>query len=232
MCIRDRPYSVWAIGSTLPPREQKFENGFIALVSPSQYFSSPNFTDELAANGLFIGNNALVFYETREDWNKYNPDLLNWQSATNRTAPLGGYYVARIPATTAINNGERIIRGFATTASKGAGIRIYEYASTDTIKDCRWQLESLFWLCADADVVAVNNGMTLANIADRKTAVLTLCNDKQLLDESLLIKARIINRHRQTICPLCLEKLSAQGFFNRMEQALSLIHISEPTRPY
>jgi BstXI restriction endonuclease len=153
--------------------------------------------------------------------------------------PLGGNYLARIPATTATENGGKIIRGFDQTINKGAGIRVYEYASSNTIDQCRLQLEALFWLCGDSEKVAVANGMTAENADVRKASILAQCKESGLLDASRLIKARILNSRSRTICPLCLEELSSQGFFNRMAQAegrevmdltitqLNLFHIAE-----
>lgn len=233
------PYAVWPIGSAPPPNEDSFERGFIALVSPEHYFSVSNITEELGDSGLIIGRNALVFYETREHWNAFNPESMGWAAAENRTDPLGGQYVARISATTATNHGNRIIRGFTTTSNKGAGIRVYEYASSATVDNCRLQLEALFWLCFDADSVAISNGMTEEDATKRKTSTLENCKKNGLLDIDKLTKVRILNRNSRTICPLCLDELSAQGFFNRMKQAegrevhdltitqLNLFHIEE-----
>lgn len=232
------PYAVWPTGS-VPPDNSGFEKGFIALISPAYYFSMPKITEDLAVSNLVIGENALVFYETREHWNAFNPETMGWTPAENRTNPLGGQYVARIPATTASNNSNRIIRGFTTTSNKGAGIRVYEYASSATIADCRLQLEALFWLCRDADAIVTSNGMKEEDAINRKKITLEKCDYKGLLDKNKLINMRILNRSGRTVCPLCLEELSAQGFFNRMEQAegrevpdltvtqLNLFHIEE-----
>jgi ribosomal protein L34 len=147
--------------------------------------------------------------------------------------------VARVSATTANDNAAKIVRGFETRENKGAGIRVYEYANDEAIGHCRFQLEALFWLCFDAITVAVTNGMTEVNAALRKREILRLCEEHQLLDYARLMEVRILNRGRRTICPLCLEELSSQGFFSRMEQAegrevldltmtqLSLFHIEE-----
>ena len=232
------PYTVWPTGSA-PPGENGFEKGFIVLISPKKYFLTPSIIEELATSGLIIGENALVFYEMRDDWKRFNPESIGWKAAENRINPLGGQYVARIPATTATDNGGRIIRGFNTTSTKGAGIRVYEYASSVIISDCRLQLEALFWLCCDADTVSTNNGMTAEDAKNRKVSILAECKQKGLLNKTILTNVRTLNRNGRTICPLCLEELSAQGFFNRMEQAegrevndltvtqLNLFHIEE-----
>ncbi len=231
------PYGLWAQCRLTAP--QFYENGFIVLVSPADYFATRSITTQLAAQGLTLGVNALVFYETREHWVAHNPDALQWTPATQRTNPLGGQYVARVPATTAAVNGEKINRGFTFTAMKGAGIRVYEYASTTTIDHCRQQLEALFWMCRDSGAVAAANGMAAEQAAERKAANLAKCQQNGLLNIGQLTQARMLNTAGHTICPLCLDELSGQGFFNRMEQAegrevpdltvtqLNLFHIQE-----
>jgi hypothetical protein len=231
------PYSLWA--ECRLPAPQRYENDFIVLISPTDYFTTIDITVQLEAQGLTLGKNALVFYETREHWIVHNPELRQWTPATQRTNPLGGEYVARIPATTATENGGKINQGFTATAMKGAGIRVYEYASATMIKQCRLQLEVLFWKCRDADAVAVHNGMTVAQATTRKEDNFTKCQQSGLLDLPRLTQARILNAVGFTICPLCLEELSGQGLFNRMEQAegrvvpdltvtqLNLFHIQE-----
>ena len=125
------------------------------------------------------------------------------------------------------------------TANKGAGIRVYEYSSSSTASLCRLQLEALFWLCGDSEIVALSNGMTAENLATRKVAIFAQCEASGLLDVVRLTTARMLNARGKTVCPLCLDELSAQGFFNRMEQAegrlvhdltvtqLNLFHIAE-----
>ena len=233
------PYRCWDLCANPQDGGGRYESGFIVLLSPSEYFDNPNITAELAAKGLALGTNALVFYETREAWQAHNPDTLKWKPAKRRVNPLGGRYVARIPATTATENGGRIIRGFDVTSNKGAGIRVYEYASSATTAECRLQLEALFWLCADSETVAVSNGMTPEDAASRRAAIFAQGKESGLLDTARLVKARILNASGRTICPLCLEELSGQGFLNRMAQAegrevtdltvtqLNLFHIAE-----
>lgn len=233
------PYRCWDLCARPQDGTDRYDSGFIVLLSPSEYFGSADITGELAAKGLALGANALVFYETREAWETHNPEALRWKPAKRRTNPLGGRYVARIPATTATQHGGRIIRGFDVTSNKGAGIRVYEYASSATTAQCRLQLEALFWLCADSETVATSNGMTPGDVAARKTTILSQGREAGLLNTAKLTSGRILNARGRTVCPLCLEELSSQGFFNRMEQAegrevtdltitqLNLFHIAE-----
>lgn len=211
------PYSLWKKISF--PKEG-FENGYITLISPEEFFGNGDINKKLKDNGLQISHNALVFYETREQWNKYNPENLSWVPASKRVAPLGGNYVARVPATTATTGGNKIVRGFTETTNKGAGIRIFEYASSEVIKLCQLQLEELFWLCFDSSEVMLKNGMSLSDIKSRKDFILSDCQKKGLLDYNELINARLINKNKVTVCPLCFETLSANGFLSRMEQTL------------
>jgi hypothetical protein len=138
-----------------------------------------------------------------------------------------------------VENGKKIVRGFDTTKPKGAGIRVYEYASSDTTLKCRLQLEALFWSCFDAEAVVVFKGMIVEHASIRKAAIIEKCKELELFDATQLIRSRVLNSNGKTICPLCLDELSGQGFFNRMEQAegrlvhdltitqLNLFHITE-----
>lgn len=233
------PYAFWEQCRVPSAVEGTYENGFIVLLSPAEYFQSQNINEVLSSRGLEIGVNALVFYETREQWNANNPRTMGWKPAKRRAAPVGGQFVARVPATTAMANGERIVRGFDATAMKGAGIRVYEYASSATNTRCRLQLEALYWMCVDAAAVAASYGMTADSAGKRKETILAQCEELGLLDLQQLREARIVGLSGHTICPLCLDGLSGHGFFARMEQAegrvvpdltvtqLNLFHIEE-----
>lgn len=233
------PYLLWDQVGSPPAGDTGFENGFIALIPPLHYFGNKNIENELKGRGLKLGSNALVFYQTRAEWYANNPESIGWEPANSRRAPLGGQYVARIAATTAQENGGKIIRGFTTTSGKGAGIRLFEYASNEGIRCCRLQLEALFWMCRDAIEIAIQNGMTVQDAQIRSAHNLQLCEKSQLLDLNRLRQARIINSEGNTICPLCLLELSGAGFFSRLVQAegrevhdltvteLNLFHVAE-----
>lgn len=233
------PYNLWDNVSAPPNGEDKFENGFIALLTPDDFFKSRNIEKELITRNLEIGQNALVFYQKRIDWEAYDPEKLDWTPANNRTSPLGGQYVARIAATTAYENGDKISKGFNTTGRKGAGIRLFEYASKKMIADCRIQLEAIFWLCYDALEIVTDFGMNLQGAALRKKFCFNKAEELGLLNRKKLKEVRMTNSQGQTICPLCLEPLSGLGFFKRMTQAegrevhdltiteINLFHIDE-----
>lgn len=216
------PFHQWQQNAKLRKlaTERAFEKGYIVLIPPSDYFSWSDPQQTLSDYFLVLGINSLVFYETRNDWDLHNPEALGWKVANSRQSPLGGQYVARIPATTAIDSAkaQKINLGYASQSPKGAGIRLYEYANQVTITSCRQQLEAEYWLCYDSIEVASENGMTKEDALYRKEQILELCKSKGLLDYERLRAMRIINNQNHTICPLCLKELSGNEFLNRLEQ--------------
>lgn len=229
-------------------RNMNYENGFIVLVKPSEYFEK--YGDAGLVNyGLKIGDNALIFYELREDWNEWNPEQRGYTEPNSRVSPLGGEYVARIANTTAAGD-ERINRGYTSTGLKGAGIRLFEYAPNNIIAQCRTQLEAIFWCAVDALEEMVAAGMTPEDVAARRNAALEAAESQGLFDKAKLRETRLINDNDELICPLCMDRVSAAGFLNRLAQAagrerhdltvteINLFHIVELTygawnhRPY
>ena len=114
-----------------------------------------------------------------------------------------GEYIARIPATTANEDGDKIIVGYNSSSLKGAGIRVYEYADTETIGLCKIQLEYAFWQCYDINSFIEFSDDSEAMSA-RKLNIEKACKrEKGLADTKKLIESRILNHKGQTICPLC-----------------------------
>lgn len=222
-----------------------YENGFIVLVEPAWYFETHDADGQLKAEGLELGVNALLLFRRRADWTNYAPEngrLSNgkpFQVATSRIAPLGGTYFARVHATVATEDGGELVGGFNTTALRGAGIRVYEYASSATIAAAKLQLEALIWLCHDADAALQAAGMSENDVRLRKARQLTRAEDLGLLDYDRLLTLRMVDDWNRTICPLCKELISASDFLKRGEQAegrevydltvteISLFHIQE-----
>ena len=206
------PYHIWIKDEKLRNSSTEFENGFIVLISPSDYYSFDNPVSSLKQQGLKLGENCLLFYETRAEWNSNNPIEAGMKEPNQRQKPLGGEFVARVPATTSAEDGAKINIGYTETSMKGAGIRLYEYASSLTMQRCRLQLEAEFWLCSDSVDVVQEYGMTKEEAEEAKEECLNKCQKAGLLDYDLMIKNRILDSDRNTICPLCLDRLSGYGF--------------------
>jgi len=232
------PFPNFEICKVAPDNDGAFERGYIVLIKPENYFEDPSIKQIMESRSLVLGQNALLFYETNNQWNKYNPDGLHLTYATSRTSPLGGDYIARVPSTTSEND-EKKLRGFMDSGKKGAGIRIYEYASSKTIMDCQYQLEFLYWSCFDSEEISHTANMTLDEINLRRRINRTIVEERGLGNISALFEVRMLDKDGFTTCPLCLKKLSAIGFYNRLEQAdgrevpdltvtqLNLFHIRE-----
>lgn len=198
-------------------RTNPYEKGFIALVKPSDYFGDWD-ANALEGIGLRLGENALIFYELREEWNKWNPDSHGFTEPTSRTSPLGGHYVARIANTTSKNDA-RINVGFTSSGLKGAGIRLYEYASLETANACRLQLEAMFWCAVDAVETMSDAGMSEDAIKIRSSKTKERATKAGLFDLDRLKDCRNLNAAHELVCPLCLERVSARGFISRLAQA-------------
>ena len=230
------PYKDYTLCKKAPSNLGKYENGFIVLIKPEEYFDK-NTKFDLEKEKLVLGKNLLVFYETRAQWKDY-PILKGWKPASSRQNPLRGQYVARIPATT--SEGEsKIIEGFTTSQMKGAGIRVYEYADDATIKACKIQLEYLFWSCKDIDILIKQKGLDREQVNKRISFIKAEAKKLKLDEHEILVRARIVDKDGYTICPLCLKHISAIGFCDRIQQAegrevpdltvteVSLFHIQE-----
>ena len=102
------PYDVWD-PTTFFPADGSFERGYIVLIQPNEYSAIKNGSVTLSDQNLRLGDNLLVFYQTRIEWTSFPPDR-SWRPAERRYADvntpsprLGGQYVARISGTTASN---------------------------------------------------------------------------------------------------------------------------------
>jgi hypothetical protein len=232
------PFSVWINNFVFPPAGT-FDNGYIVLIPPTTYFSDANIEHTLSTHNLILGQNSLIYYEKRTDWETYNPAQFEFSIATSRLNPLNGHYVSRVPNLTSARS-EKINHGFTSNSSKGAGIRFYEYASDEQINLCRTQLTALVWLCFDSieEISRISNCSIEETVTTRE-AILSQASQLDLLDYAKLRNSRIINSDNFAICPLCLKKISILGFLSKVQQAegrevhdltiteLNLFHINE-----
>lgn len=235
---------LWPLCKKPDDGSEKYENGFIVLVEPSWYFEVEKPDELLAVEGLELGVNALLLYQRRADWTNYVPangflpNGKRFTPGTSRRNPLGGVFIARIHGTVSSDR-MQVMEGYKSTARRGAGIRVYEYASSDTIQKARLQMEAVMWLCRDSVEQLTAEGMSLADARERKKKQLARAQEQKLLDLGRLRALRIINNDDCTTCPLCLAEISAGDFFKRAQQAegratydlttteVSLFHIQE-----
>lgn len=219
-----------------------YDNGYIVLIPPDYLFGERRIETLSIMNDceLILGVNCLVFYSQRYQYVDYNPRDFGLRSTQpmNRSGDLGGDYVCRISGTTS-ENMARISFGYNITTSKGAGIRVFEYADKEVIEKARIQLEAIYWLCHDSLDAAIEYGMPPEDAEERKRLALEAANQQGLLNEIDLINNRIIDVDKDTVCPLCLAKISAKGFFSKVEQQefrrvhdltiteINLFHINE-----
>ena len=212
------PLTVWCNDSFKIP-ENGFEKGLIVYASPNEYFSSnpPEPKPDLP-NNLILGENLLIYYRSRAEWDQYTPNRYGWTYAKSRTSPLNGQYIARVPNTTSQEHNQ-IFEGFtgANSGGKGAGIRVYEYASKRVIERTWYQLAYLAWHTIGIDKL-VHEPET-DNPQEYKDFVISHCKKEGLDDQSRLEEARIMLKG-QTVCPLCLEPIKAIEMCSRVEQAL------------
>ena len=226
-----------------PQVAEQYEKGYIVLIDPSWYFSNNRAHKKLNRKGIRIGRNALLLFERRLDWDNFGPPGIlhnknKLKVAKSRQSPLGGNYFARIHDTVS-DEDSPIVDGFNSTKLRGAGIRVYEYASQKTIRQCRLQLEALVWLCWNADIELSSAGMSDANIKERKSETLATAKSEGLLDISRLKSLRILDGDGVTCCPLCYTPVGTDMFMQRSSQApgretydlttteVSLFHLEE-----
>ena len=228
------PSNVWKNFPDI--RKKRYENDYIVLIPPKDYFDSDSYITR--DESLVVGENALIFYQQRSEWENFPPNKFGLKIPNSRKRPLNGSYVARIANTTSEKD-ERINRGFCESGLRGAGIRLYEYSDTENIKETRLQLEAIIWHAIDAEEKFQENGMSPYDIEVRRTSILQEARDKNLLDHNTLKSNRIINNNLELVCPLCLNPISVGGLMERMPQAtgrerhdltvteINLFHIEE-----
>ena len=54
------PYSVFDLCKVAPNNNGKFENGFIVIVKPEDYFDNKGFIKEMKDRGIFLGQNSEI----------------------------------------------------------------------------------------------------------------------------------------------------------------------------
>ncbi|OZG64234.1 restriction endonuclease BstXI [Bifidobacterium hapali] len=242
------PYSQWSACRHPYSDADEYENGSIVLIDPEWYFTKVNADQVLLQEGIVLGDNAVLLYLRRGQWSRYGaqyygtgvlPNGKPFSAPTSRTSPIGGTVLARVHGTTADADNARVYIGYNETNLRGAGIRVYEYASSTIINDVKTQLEALYWMCPGAVETAISETMSRQEALERRQRIMQKASERNLLDLDRLANIRAINPEHVTICPLCLQPIQANEFLQREEQAegretwdltiteVSLFHIEE-----
>lgn len=183
-----------------------FENGHRIMVRPREYFEEGGRIRGDFDREVLLGQSAFVYYDNRLDWLAFPPPA-EWQPCPDRSG--AGHYIARVPATTAAEGGEEVVRG------EPQGIRFFEYAPAAEIEETVAQLAWLAWHTEGIEEVTTERPSDdlLAFLDDRDLAVV-----ERLID----IGAVVIDADTgepATICPLCLERIKAADLMSRVAQA-------------
>lgn len=201
-----------------------YQNGYTIMVRPEEYFdrSTKNKREDFPED-VVIGDNAFIFYSTRNEWRNY-PPLDDWipcqyennnidngngsESLVRKIKRIVGgkdvgHYIARVPATTASKDGEAIVKG------PPQGIRFFEYASDEMCWLVKCQLAFLAWQVVDIGEV------TSQPMPENLRLVMEHC---ELLDWEKFHQMFVVNKDRVTCCPLCQDTIKARELMETMEQ--------------
>lgn len=178
-----------------------FESGYRILVRPSDYFHAAGVPREDFDSSVRIGDDAFVYYDNRREWISLPPDP-TWVPCEDRSGD--GHYIARVPATVAAE-------GAAVVEGVPQGIRFFEYASSEEIRDTVAQLAWLAWNTDGIDNVSAGPPQTLIDYLD----------ERQLRDAKRLVAIGAVEPepHHRAICPLCLQVITLSGLMSRVVQA-------------
>ena len=178
-----------------------FENGYVIMIRPEEYFSDPGTVRRDFDQSVVVGNNAFVYYDNRAAYREF-PPLNDWRPR-KRGGP--GEVVFRMPATTSTG-----ADGQAKVEGEAQGIRFFEYASSQQIFRTCVQLAFLAWHTDGINEVASreNSFHDLKRYVDRMG----------LWDIGRLENIDVLDNH-VAICPLCRKRLQASELMSRIEQA-------------
>lgn len=192
----------------LHPDFSAVEGSYRIMVKPNQYFSRRNTRNRQFDQNVVIGVNAFVFYNNRADWEHF-PILNGWVPCNDRSG--SGHYIARIPGTTALENGDKIVEG------EPQGIRFFEYASTKDIDDSIAQLAWLAWMTEGIDQVRTDGNTGVPQVLRNYLRINNLDNIETFVREGA-VKLNTRTNSYYAICPLCRKAINAIGLMTRVEQ--------------
>lgn len=185
-----------------------FQAGYRIMVKPKEYFTELKTVRDDFDPAVVIGTNAFIYYDNKTDWTNL-PVLPGWQPCTARSGQ--GHYLARVPGTTSLTNGGKIVEG------EPQGIRFFEYATQLDLDQSVAQLAWLAWMTVGIDEVRLDDGVGIPLKLAAYVKAADLDNLQAFVNLGAL--ARVDGEKYVTICPLCREQVTAHGMMTRLEQA-------------
>jgi hypothetical protein len=182
--------------------EEGFENGYVIMVRPEEYFASDGVRRVDFDPLIKIGENAFVYYDNRRSYALF-PPMPSW---TPRKRGGPGEVVYRMPATTATDRSQAASK----VEGEPQGIRFFEYASSSEIAKTCIQLALLAWTTREIENVRSRN--TPPDALQRAADRLGLWDVPRLEKLGVLFGGH-------AICPLCRRELLAREMMSRVEQA-------------
>jgi len=225
----------------------KYENGFVVVVKPREYFNKEGNRRSDFPSELKIGENAIIYYKRKSDLKKFKPKN-EWEEVieTDTKDPNGweGHYAVNIRnAKPQIKS--KITRSGDNTVNvkgkkqAGLGNYDYDYANDETMKKVCYQLSFLIWKLPNIEDYLVNiaknktekyekreieikrmKEMGYRNYIEQcKNHVMNFCEENDLNDLDKLQEIRAFNKDEdKPCCPLCLKTLDCKIFFKEIEQ--------------
>ena len=222
----------------------KYSGGLIVILKPKEYFENP----DLSKYDLELGRTCIIYYTNDEDWKKYNPkdQSKGWEDVIelDTDIPDGwkGHYAVNIRNSGEPEISDICLSGKHTVIREGkkqAGLGNYDFdfASEDEMNNVCYQLAYLIWQVPDIkevminnfnsnvkdfEDVDINNSEKLGGIKNYIEACISNvedeCKARNLNNNKILKEIRAMDKDGNTVCPLCLEKLTPTLFVTTIEQ--------------
>jgi hypothetical protein len=178
-----------------------FENGYVIMVRPDEYFEVASKVRKDFDPTVKIGDNGFIYYDNRRALLQFPPDP-KWRPKSRGGV---GEVVFRVPATTAIDSNEAANR----VEGDPQGIRFFEYASSEQLKKTCIQLALLAWHTDGIEEVTTEKPPRhlLA-----EAAKLDLWNIERLEKLGVMVDGK-------AVCPLCRRPIRATEMMSRVAQA-------------
>ena len=256
----------------------KYEDGYVVMVKPNQYFKDNGEVKEDFHESLKLGKNSFLYFESSHDWKKYSKFCKNFKpvyelhTGDGCKEPHDEQWIGEIamfipnaqpPQYSLIctsgdakkrtpnekKEHEKLQNKYKKKFGKipkqaGLGNLDIDYASRDNLEMICYQLSLMIFKVPrmKEELMKRDKDLTISKINNVEKHVVDFCKKNKLYDIEKLSLVRAVDKKGTPICPLCLEELEAESFFEKKKQdegrevahntqaQIHLMHI-EPLRP-